>query len=35
MFGMYFDWTWLIIIPGMLLALWAQTRVTSTFNKYS
>ena len=33
---MYFDYTYLIfIVPAMLLALWAQTKVNSTFNKYS
>jgi uncharacterized protein len=32
---MYFDpiW-WLFMIPGMLLALYAQMRLTSTYNKY-
>ena len=33
---MYFDYTYLIfIVPAMLLALWAQTKVQSTFKKYS
>ena len=31
----YFDWTYLLIIPGMLLGLWAQSRVKSTYEKYS
>lgn len=26
---------WILIVPTMLFALWAQTRVSSTFNKYS
>ena len=26
---------WILIIPTMLFALWAQTKVSSTFNKYS
>lgn len=26
---------WILIIPTMLFALWAQSRVSSTFNKYS
>ena len=36
MFGMYFDpYYWVLIIPSMLIALWAQTMVSTTFNKYS
>lgn len=31
----YFDPTMLIVIPGLLLALWAQFRVQSVFSKYS
>lgn len=30
----YFDPTMLIVLPGLLLALWAQFRVNSTFGKY-
>ena len=26
---------WILIIPTMLFAFWAQSRVSSTFNKYS
>lgn len=26
---------WILIIPTMLFALWAQTKVSTTFNKYS
>ncbi|MFT5370329.1 MAG: Zn-dependent membrane protease YugP [Candidatus Latescibacterota bacterium] len=33
MFG--FDPTMVLVIPGVLLALWAQFRVKSTFSKYS
>ena len=29
------DTTWLLIIPGILLALWAQARVSSAFSRYS
>lgn len=29
------DWTYVIIIPAMILAFWAQIRVSSTFNKFS
>ena len=31
----YFDWTYLLIIPGMLLGLWAQAQVKSAYGKYS
>ena len=31
----YFDWTILLIIPGFIISLWAQIKVSSTFNKYS
>lgn len=34
-FGFYLDPTMLIVIPGLLLALWAQYRTQSTFAKYS
>jgi Zn-dependent membrane protease YugP len=33
--GMFNDPTWLLIIPGLLLAWYAQARVNSTFQKYS
>lgn len=29
------DWTFILLIPAMLLAFWAQTKVKTTFNKYS
>lgn len=32
---MYFDYTILLLVPGLILGLWAQAKVTSTFNKYS
>ncbi|MBO7668602.1 MAG: zinc metallopeptidase [Firmicutes bacterium] len=32
---MYFDWTFILLIPAILLAGYAQTKVTSTYNKYS
>lgn len=36
MFGLfYFDWTLLIVIPGMLFAFWAQYKVKSTFSRYT
>lgn len=31
----YFDWTYLLIIPGLLLGLWAQHKVKSTYQEYS
>lgn len=31
----YFDWTYLLIIPGLILGLWAQHRVNSTYQRYS
>jgi len=34
-FGFLYDPTVLLIIPAMILALFAQARVSSTFNKYS
>ena len=30
----YFDWTIVILIPAILLSLWAQSRVNITFKKY-
>ncbi len=30
-----FDWTILLIIPGLIVSIWAQIKVTTTFNKYS
>lgn len=36
MFGLFrFDWTILLVIPGFLISIWAQIKVSSTFNKYS
>jgi Zn-dependent membrane protease YugP len=32
---MFFDPTFLLLIPGMLLAIFAQWKVTSTFRKYA
>ncbi len=31
----YFDWTMLLVLPGLLLGLWAQLRVKSAFAEYS
>ncbi len=30
----YFDPTYLLVLPGLIFAIWAQTKVTSTFQKY-
>ena len=30
----YWDWTMILLLPGLLLGLWAQFRVSSTFKKY-
>ena len=35
MYPYYFDWTYLLLIPGLLLGLWAQAQVKSTFEHYS
>lgn len=34
-FYYYFDWTVVLLIPAMILSLWAQSNVTGTFRKYS
>lgn len=31
----YWDWTMLLVLPGLLLGIWAQVRVKSAFSKYS
>lgn len=31
----YFDWTILLVLPGLLLGLWAQHRVNAAFTEYS
>ncbi len=36
LFGLFFgDWTILLVIPGFIISLWAQIKVSTTFNKYS
>ncbi len=30
----YYDWTMLLVIPGLLLGMWAQFKVNSSFSKY-
>ena len=31
----YFDYTYLVLIPAMIFALWAQAMVSSSFGKYN
>jgi Zn-dependent membrane protease YugP len=31
---MFFDWTFILLIPAVILALYAQVKVKSTFNKF-
>ena len=31
----YYDWTFIILIPAIVLAMWAQTKVKSAYSKYS
>lgn len=33
--GFYFDWTYLLIIAGVILSLWASAGVKSAFRRYS
>jgi len=30
----YYDWTMILVIPGLLLGMWAQFKVKSAFQKY-
>lgn len=30
----YYDWTMILVIPGLLLGMWAQHKVSSAFAKY-
>lgn len=34
-FPLFFDWTYILVLIGVVLSLWASSRVKSTFNKYS
>ena len=31
----YFDWTYIILLPALILAAYAQAKVSSTYNKYA
>ena len=36
LFGLFFgDWTLLILLPGLLISLWAELRVKTTVNRYA
>ena len=36
MFGLFrFDWTILLVIPGLIVSIWAQFKVQSTYKQYS
>lgn len=36
MFGLfYFDWTILIVLPALIISIWAQIKVSTTYKKYS
>lgn len=35
MFFPFLDWTFVLILPAMAFAMWAQSRVKSTYHKYS
>jgi len=32
---MYFDWTYILVVVGALLCMWASSRVNSTYQKYA
>ncbi len=32
---LYYDWTWLLLIPAMIFAIYAQMKVSSTYEKFS
>ena len=31
----FYDWTYFLIIPGLILGIWAQMKVKSTYAEYS
>lgn len=32
---MYFDWTYILLLPALILSAYAQTKVNSTYSKYA
>lgn len=35
MFPFFFDWTMILILPAIILAVWAQSKVKNSYSKYS
>jgi len=35
MLGYYYDPTWLLLIPAIIMTLWAQAKVNATYRKYA
>jgi len=35
MFPFFYDWTYILLLPALALAIWAQWKVHSTFKEYS
>lgn len=35
MHGLYFDPTVILLLPAVIISFWAQTKINSTYNKYS
>ena len=35
MYPYFWDWTYILLIPGLLLGLWAQSKVNHAYRKYS
>lgn len=33
--GLYFDWTMILLVPAMLLTMWAQAKIKREYSKYS
>ena len=31
----FYDWTYILLIPALILSMWAQCRVSSTFSRFS
>ena len=34
-FPFFYDWTYMLLIPALILSMWAQFRVSSTFSRFS
>ena len=34
-FGLWWDWTLILLVPGIVFTLWAQYKVTSNYSRYS